>query len=100
MHPANRSQACVVLLAPSRAWQARGDGLVAKSRGQAAGRIGDAVGVAVRAVKRVSLYFEELDFRPTPMGVLSLRRRRLLTTGADVYEIKLGDEFLMSSAFT
>src|ERR1700689_1281363 len=48
----------------------------------------------------MSLYFEELDFRPTPMGVLSLRRRRSLTTGADVYEIKLGDEFLMSSAFT
>jgi len=48
----------------------------------------------------MSLYFEELDFRPTPMGVLSLRRRRSLTTGADIYEIKLGDEFLMSSAFT
>lgn len=48
----------------------------------------------------MSLYFEELDFRPTPMGVLSLRRRRQLATGADVYEIKLGDEFLMSSAFT
>src|ERR1700724_639197 len=48
----------------------------------------------------MSLYFEELDFRSTPMGVLSLRRRRLLSTGADVYEIKLGDEFLMSSAFT
>jgi spermidine synthase len=48
----------------------------------------------------MSLYFEELDFRPTPMGVLSLRRRRSLTSGLDVYEIKLGDEFLMSSAFT
>ena len=48
----------------------------------------------------MSVYFEELDFRPTPMGALSLRRRRPLTTGADVYEIKLGDEFLMSSAFT
>ena len=48
----------------------------------------------------MSVYFEELDFRPTPMGVLSLRRRRSLTTGADIYEIKLGDEFLMSSAFT
>jgi spermidine synthase len=48
----------------------------------------------------MSLYFEELDFRATPIGVLSLRRRRLLSTGADVYEIKLGDEFLMSSAFT
>jgi spermidine synthase len=48
----------------------------------------------------MSLYFEELDFRPTPMGVLSLRRRRHLTSGADIYEIKLGDEFLMSSQFT
>jgi spermidine synthase len=48
----------------------------------------------------MSLYFEELDFRPTPMGVLSLRRRRSLTSGLDIYEIKLGDEFLMSSAFT
>jgi spermidine synthase len=48
----------------------------------------------------MSAYFEELDFRPTPMGVLSLRRRRHLTSGLDIYEIKLGDEFLMSSAFT
>jgi spermidine synthase len=48
----------------------------------------------------MSLYFEELDFRPTPMGVLSLRRRRHLATGVDIYEIKLGDEFLMSSQFT
>ena len=48
----------------------------------------------------MSLYFEELDFRPTAMGVLSLRRRRQLSTGIDVFEIKLGDEFLMSSLFT
>jgi spermidine synthase len=48
----------------------------------------------------MSVYFEELDFRPTAMGVLSLRRRRQLSTGVDVYEIKLGDEFLMSSLFT
>jgi spermidine synthase len=48
----------------------------------------------------MSAYFEELDFRPTPMGVLSLRRRRQLSTGVDIYEIKLGDEFLMSSQFT
>jgi spermidine synthase len=48
----------------------------------------------------VSVFFEELDFRPTPMGVLSLRRRRHLATGVDIYEIKLGDEFLMSSLFT
>jgi spermidine synthase len=48
----------------------------------------------------MSVNFEELDFRPTPIGVLSLRRRRSLTSGLDIYEIKLGDEFLMSSAFT
>ncbi len=48
----------------------------------------------------MSVYFEELDFRPTPMGVLSLRRRRQLATGLDIFEIKLGDEFLMSSQFT
>ena len=48
----------------------------------------------------MSVYFEELDFRPTPMGVLSLRRRRQFSSGLDIYEIKLGDEFLMSSQFT
>jgi spermidine synthase len=48
----------------------------------------------------MSLSFEELDFRPTPMGVLSLRRRRRPMSDIDVYEIKLGDEFLMSSQFT
>jgi len=48
----------------------------------------------------MSLYFEELDFRPTAMGALSLRRRRHLASGVDIYEIKLGDEFLMSSLFT
>ena len=30
----------------------------------------------------MSVYFEELDFRPTPMGVLSLRRRKSLTSGS------------------
>ena len=48
----------------------------------------------------MSIHFEELDYRPTPMGVLTLRRRRKPGTETDVYEIKLGDEFLMSSAFT
>jgi hypothetical protein len=64
-----------------------------------AAAICDAAGVAVRA-GRMSVYFEELDFRPTPMGVLSLRRRKQLSTGIDIFEIKLGDEFLMSSQFT
>lgn len=48
----------------------------------------------------MSAYFEELDYRPTPMGVLTLRRRKNLTQAVDIYEIKLGDEFLMSSMFT
>ena len=48
----------------------------------------------------MSINFEELDHRPTPMGRLSLRRRREPSLGIDVYEIKLDDEFLMSSLFT
>ncbi len=48
----------------------------------------------------MSVNFEELDFRPTAMGTLSLRRRKQPSTGVDIYEIKLGDEFLMSSLFT
>lgn len=48
----------------------------------------------------MSALFEELDYRPTRMGALSLRRRRQLSTGNDIYEIKLDDEYLMSSQFT
>ena len=48
----------------------------------------------------MSLRFEELDFQPTPMGDLTLRRRVEPTLGVDVFEVKLGDEFLMSSLFT
>jgi spermidine synthase len=48
----------------------------------------------------MSWYFEELDYRPTPIGALSLRRRRELSLGVDVFEIKLGDQYLMSSLFT
>ena len=45
--------------------------------------------------------FEELDYQKTPLGEISLRRRsepRL--EGGIVYEMKLGDEFLMTSLFT
>ena len=48
----------------------------------------------------MSVHFEELDYRATPIGALSLRRRREPKLGVDVFEIKLGDEFLMSSLFT
>ncbi|MBO3085438.1 spermidine synthase [Cellulomonas fengjieae] len=43
---------------------------------------------------------EELAWEPTTMGDISLRRRQDPVTGADVLEVKLGDEFLMSSLFT
>jgi spermidine synthase len=48
----------------------------------------------------MSAHFEEIDWRPTPMGAISLRRRRDLSLGVDVYEVKLDDDFLMSSVFT
>ncbi|GAB3444179.1 spermidine synthase [Streptomonospora sediminis] len=48
----------------------------------------------------MGLRFEELDWRPTPMGDLALRRRWDPVFRTDVHEIKLGDEFLMSSLFT
>ena len=44
--------------------------------------------------------FEELDYRHTPIGLVSLRRRRDLRLNVDVIEILLGDEHLMSDLFT
>ncbi|MEI8037620.1 MAG: spermidine synthase [Verrucomicrobiota bacterium] len=45
--------------------------------------------------------FEELDYRQTPLGELILRRRTLLALDhREVYEIILGDAFLMTSLFT
>lgn len=49
----------------------------------------------------MSQIFEELDYRDTELGELTLRRRsepRL--DNVLVHEVKLGDEFLMSSLFT
>ena len=44
---------------------------------------------------------QELGFERTPLGDLTLRRRtETLLGGRDVYEVKLGDEYLMSSLFT
>ncbi|WP_026124502.1 hypothetical protein [Nocardiopsis baichengensis] len=48
----------------------------------------------------MSARFRVLDLIPTPMGDISLRRRHDPALGYEVHEIKLGDEFLMSSAFT
>ncbi|MFF5229144.1 spermidine synthase [Dactylosporangium sp. NPDC000521] len=44
--------------------------------------------------------FEELGWQQTPIGEVSLRRRRDPSLGVDVHEVKLGDEYLMSSLFT
>lgn len=51
----------------------------------------------------MSVRFQELDWRRTALGELALRRRRYPDVGGvdrDVYEIKLNDEYLMSSLFT
>ncbi len=48
----------------------------------------------------MSARFAELAWAETPMGPISLRRRLEPSLEVDVYEVKLGDEFLMSSLFT
>lgn len=45
--------------------------------------------------------FEELAYADTPLGIVSLRRRTILSLdNREVYEVLLGEEFLMSSLFT
>jgi len=48
----------------------------------------------------MSAVFAELDYQQTPLGELTLRRRRVPELdGLEVFEVKLGDAFLMSSLF-
>lgn len=47
----------------------------------------------------MSRRLEELAFSPTPLGEVTLRRRTDPLSGVDVFEVKLGEEFLMSSLF-
>jgi spermidine synthase len=48
----------------------------------------------------MAFLYEELDFRPTPIGDLMLRRRRMPQFGdTDIYEVKLAEDFLMTSLF-
>jgi spermidine synthase len=54
----------------------------------------------VGARERSTSRLQELAHTVTPMGAISLRRRRDPATGDDVYEVKLDDDFLMSSTFT
>lgn len=51
-------------------------------------------------VTLVGARFQELDWRSTPWGEISLRCRWDPVVEEEVYEIKLNDEFLMSSLFT
>jgi spermidine synthase len=48
----------------------------------------------------VSALFEELAWRATPIRDNSLRRPRDPRLDVDVYEVKINDEYLMSSLFT
>lgn len=49
----------------------------------------------------MSSTFEELAYVRTALGYLSLRRQRLMMFGGrEIHEIKLNDEYLMSSLFT
>jgi len=44
--------------------------------------------------------FEQIDSQPSALGEITLRRRRIPALGdRDIFEVKLGDEFLMSSMF-
>jgi len=45
--------------------------------------------------------FEVIDYQDTPLGPVMLRKRRMMTLdNVEVYEIMLGQDFLMSSLFT
>jgi hypothetical protein len=60
-----------------------------------------ASGTAIQAAMQPLRRFEELDYQKTPLGDLILRRRILPSLDdIEVYEIILGDAFLMTSLFT
>jgi spermidine synthase len=49
----------------------------------------------------VLMKVEELGYQMTPLGELTLRRRpEPMLAGREVFEVKLGDEYLMSNLFT
>jgi spermidine synthase len=49
----------------------------------------------------MEIIYEELDYQETPLGPISLiRRSELRLNNVIIYEVKLGEEFLMTSLFT
>lgn len=57
-------------------------------------------GPVTKAADLMSARFEELDWQATPRGEISLRRRLDPSLGVEVYEVRLGEDYLMSSLFT
>ena len=47
----------------------------------------------------MTMLFQELDYSKSPFGNLGLCRTHELRLKSDIYEIKLGDDFLMTSLF-
>ncbi|MEE2933188.1 MAG: hypothetical protein VX941_07160 [Pseudomonadota bacterium] len=47
----------------------------------------------------MAMLFEELGHSKSLLGDLILQRRHELRLNSDVYEVKLGDDFLMTSLF-
>ena len=70
------------------------------SRGGGGARFGVAAARRTGYVRVMSRDFAELDYRQTPLGDVSLRRRRVAALDdLEVFEVKLGEDFLMSSLF-
>ena len=47
----------------------------------------------------MSELFKELDYQKTPLGEVSLRRRKQLKLNKDIFEVILNNEHLMSNLF-
>ena len=47
----------------------------------------------------LSELFKELDYQKTPLGEVSLRRRKQLKLNKDIFEVILNNEHLMSNLF-
>jgi spermidine synthase len=57
--------------------------------------------LAASLTVKTFMNIQELAFQNTPLGALTLRRRlETRLGGQEVFEVKLGDEYLMSSLFT
>jgi spermidine synthase len=76
-------------------------------RGRSAGLVGKVrfngptcLPALLRTERSMSARFEHIDSQQTEMGEISLRRRLEPSLLVDVYEVRLGDEYLMSSLFT